>query len=294
MSTAAVNSGLLPTFRDLVALTKPRVTSLVLATAGAGMVFAHGEPSLQRVTLMLLGTWMCVASANALNCFLERESDKRMLRTRDRPLPSGRLDPNLARSFGLVLGLVSLPVLALGTNLVTALLGLVALVSYVAVYTPMKTQSPAALVVGAVPGALPPLMGYAAVSGEIGAKGVLLFGLLFLWQLPHVIGLAAFRRDDYVAAGIRVLPAVYGPAKTRQQAILWASVLVLTSFIPCWLGWAGLGYLVVAAALGGMFVASTLRSLTGSTPAAWGKRVFLTSLLYLPLLFLALLLDGRA
>jgi protoheme IX farnesyltransferase len=294
MSTAAVNSGLLPTFRDLVALTKPRVTSLVLATAAAGMVFARGALTAQRVTLMLLGTWMCVASANALNCFLERETDKRMLRTRNRPLPSGRLDPNLARSFGLVLGLVSLPVLALGTNLVTALLGLVALVSYVAVYTPMKTQSPAALIVGAVPGALPPLMGYAAISGEIGARGVLLFALLFLWQIPHVIGLAAFRRDDYVAAGIRVLPAVYGAAKTRRHAIAWAAILAATSFIPTWLGWSGVWYLAAAAALGGVFLASTLRSLAGSTLAAWGKRVFFTSLCYLPLLLVALLLDGRA
>jgi protoheme IX farnesyltransferase len=294
MSTAAVNPGLLPTFRDLVALTKPRVTSLVLATAAAGMVFAHGEPTAQRVTLMLLGTWMCVASANALNCFLERDTDKRMQRTRNRPLPSGRLDPNLARSFGLVLGVVSLPVLALGTNLVTALLGLIALVSYVAVYTPMKTQSPAALIVGAVPGALPPLMGYAAISGEIGAKGVLLFALLFLWQIPHVIGLAAFRRDDYVAAGIRVLPAVYDADKTRRHAAVWAAVLGVTSFIPTCLGWTGFGYLAVAAALGGMFLATTLRSLEGSTLAAWGRRVFFTSLCYLPLLFLALLLDGRA
>ena len=292
MSNAAVHSGLIPTFRDLVALTKPRVTSLVLATAVAGMVFAHGTLTVHGVTLMLLGTWMCVASANALNCFLERDTDKRMRRTRDRPLPSGRLDANLARSFGLVLGVASLPVLALGTNLVTAILGLVALVSYVAVYTPMKTQSPAALIVGAVPGALPPLMGYAAVSGEIGARGVLLFALLFLWQLPHVIGLAAFRRDDYVAAGIRVLPAVYAADQTRRHAIFWAAVLCIASFIPTWMGWAGFAYFAVAAALGGMFLGATLRTLEGTTLAAWGKRVFFTSLVYLPLLFASLLLDG--
>jgi heme o synthase len=284
----------MPTFRDLVALTKPRVSSLVLATAAVGMAIAPGVLGLRRATLMLLGTWLCVASANALNCFIERESDKRMLRTRDRPLPSGRLDANLARSFGLLLGLVSLPVLALGTNLVTALLGLTALVSYVAVYTPMKTQSPAALIVGAVPGALPPLMGYAAVSGEIGPKGVLLFALLFLWQLPHVIGLAAYRRDDYVAAGIRVLPAVLGAEATRWHAIGWACVLVIASFIPTFLGWAGYGYLWVAAALGCMFLGATLRSVQAPTPTVWGRRVFLTSLAYLPLLFAALLLDGRA
>jgi protoheme IX farnesyltransferase len=258
------------------------------------MAIAPGTLSVRSATLMLLGTWLCVASANALNCFIERNSDKRMARTRNRPLPAGRLDPNLARSFGLLLGMVSLPVLALGANWVTAVLGATALVSYVAVYTPMKTYSPAALIVGAVPGALPPLMGYAAVSGQIGPKGVLLFALLFLWQLPHVIGLAAFRRDDYVAAGIRVLPAVLGAEATRWHAAAWALVLMLTSFIPSFVGWAGRGYLLVAAALGGVFLASTLRSLAGSTPAIWGRRVFLTSLCYLPLLFAALLWDGRA
>jgi protoheme IX farnesyltransferase len=266
----------------------------VLATAAVGMAIAPGALSVRSATLMLLGTWLCVASANALNCFIERNSDKRMARTRNRPLPAGRLDPNLARSFGLLLGMVSLPVLALGANWVTAVLGATALVSYVAVYTPMKTYSPAALIVGAVPGALPPLMGYAAVSGQIGPKGVLLFALLFLWQLPHVIGLAAFRRDDYVAAGIRVLPAVLGAEATRWHAAAWALVLMLTSFIPSFVGWAGRGYLLVAAALGGVFLASTLRSLAGSTPAIWGRRVFLTSLCYLPLLFAALLWDGRA
>jgi protoheme IX farnesyltransferase len=294
MTTAAVSSGFLPMFRDLVALTKPRVTALVLASAVVGMVIAPAELSTRRVMWMLLGTWLCVASANALNCFLERDSDKRMLRTRDRPLPAGRLDPNLARSFGLVLGIVSLPVLALGTNLLTALLGLTALVSYVAVYTPMKTQSPAALIVGALPGALPPLMGYAAVSGKIGTPGVLLFALLFLWQIPHVIGLSAFRRDDYVAAGIRVLPAVYGAQETQRHAVVWTSVLVLTSFLPRAYGFAGPVYLLAAAALGCMFLSATVRSLSRTTPAEWGRRVFFTSLAYLPLLLLALLLDGRA
>ena len=294
MSSAALIQGLVPTFRDLVALTKPRVTALVLATAAVGMAFAPGEMTLRRATLMLLGTWLCVASANALNCFIERETDKRMARTAARPLPSGRLDPQLARSFGLLLGVISLPVLALGTNMLTAALGLTALVSYVAVYTPMKTHSPAALIVGAVPGALPPLMGYAAISGQIAPRGVLLFALLFLWQLPHVIGLAAFRRDEYVAAGIRVLPAVYGAEQTRGHAIVWCLVLVLTSLLPVPLGWAGPLYLGCAAALGGWFMSTALRRLRDGDLVTWGRRVFLVSLCYMPLLFTALLLDGRA
>ena len=293
MSTAAVNPGILPIARDLVALTKPRVTLLVLATSAVGMGVAPGVLGARRALWMLLGTWLCVASANALNCFIERDSDRHMRRTQNRPLPAGRLDPSLARGFGLLLGLVSLPVLALGTNFVTSVLGLVALASYVGVYTPMKRRSTWALVVGAVPGALPPLMGYAAVSGELGSKGVLLFALLFLWQIPHVIGLAAFRREDYVAAGIRVLPAVLGAERTRLHALGWALVLCAVSLLPYFMGWGGLPYLVCAVVLGAWFVSSTLRKNAVSDLSAWGRRVFLTSLFYLPLLFAALLVDGR-
>lgn len=294
MSTAAVNTGITPLVRDLVALTKPRVTLLVLWPSAVGMGIAPGTLGPRRALWMLLGTWLCVASANALNCFIERESDKRMRRTSNRPLPAGRLDPGLARAFGLLLGVISLPVLALGTNLVTSLLGLVALVSYVGVYTPMKQRSTFALIVGAVPGALPPLMGYAAVSGELGAKGVLLFALLFLWQIPHVIGLGAFRREDYVAAGIRVLPAVLGPERTRLHAIAWCLLLVSVSLLPQWLGWTSWLYLTVALGLGAWFTSATLRPSHAATLTQWGRRVFFTSLFYLPLLLLALLIDGWA
>jgi heme o synthase len=293
MSTAAVNPGILPIVRDLVALTKPRVTLLVLATSAVGMGVAPGVLGARRALWMLLGTWLCVASANALNCFIERDSDKHMRRTRNRPLPAGRLDPAVARAFGLVLGLVSLPVLALGTNFVTSVLGLVALICYVGVYTPMKRRSTWALIVGAVPGALPPLMGYAAVSGELGVKGVLLFALMFLWQIPHVIGLAAFRREDYVAAGIRVLPAVIGAERTRVHALSWALLLCAVSMLPYFIGWAGLPYVACALALGAWFVSSTLRTNATTDLSAWGRRVFLTSLFYLPLLFAALVVDGR-
>jgi protoheme IX farnesyltransferase len=292
MSTAAVNTGISPLVRDLVALTKPRVTLVVLFTTAVGMGIAPGTLGPLRSLWMLLGTWLCVASANALNCFIERESDKRMVRTSKRPLPAGRLDPNLARAFGLLLGVVSLPILALGTNLITGVIGLVALVSYVGVYTPMKQRSALALIVGAVPGALPPLMGYAAVSGELGAKGVLLCTLLFLWQIPHVIGLGAFRREDYVAAGIRVLPAVVGAERTRMHAVLWCLLLVFVSLLPQWLGWTSWLYLAVAVGLGAWFTSATLRPITPATLTQWGRHVFFTSLFYLPILFFALLIDG--
>lgn len=294
MSTAAVNSGLFPTLRDLIALTKPRVTMLVLATAACGIGIAPGTISAAQVVWMLLGTLLCVGSANALNCFLERDTDKRMRRTRERPLPAGRLDPNLALAFGLLLGIASIPVLALGTNYVTGLLGLIALASYVVIYTPMKTQSPLALIVGAVPGALPPLMGYAAVTGQIAPKGLLLFALLFLWQIPHVIGLAAYRRDEYVAAGIKVVPAVYSTKIVRWYAVLGALVLFAASTVPVWAGWAGRNYLVVALVLGAAYTGAALRVPADAKLAVWGRRLFLVSLVYLPLLFVALLIDGRA
>lgn len=292
MSTAAVNPGFSPTFRDLVALTKPRVTLLVMATTGVGMGIAPGSLGVRSALAMLLGTWLCVASANSLNCFLERDSDKYMRRTANRPLPAGRLSPGLARGFGLALGVISLPILALSANLVTAALGLVALVSYVGVYTPMKRQSAAALIVGAVPGALPPLMGYAAVSGELGGKGLLLFALLFLWQIPHVIGLSAFRREDYVAAGIRVLPAVIGPERTRIHAVCWSLVLCAFSVVPLVMGWASWPYAIVALLFGAAFVWATLRPATTDTLWSWGRQVFLISLFYLPFVFVAWLLDG--
>jgi protoheme IX farnesyltransferase len=295
MSSAAVNPdpGLLPTFRDLVALTKPRVSTLVLATAACGIGFAPGAISAGSVVWMLLGTLLCVGSANALNCFLERDLDKRMRRTQDRPLPAGRLGANLALGFGLSLGIASIPVLALGTNMVTGMLGLLALASYVVIYTPMKTQSPYALIVGAIPGALPPLMGYAAVTGHIAPKGLVLFALSFLWQIPHVIGLAAYRREEYVAAGIKVVPAVYAPPVVRAYAVSAGLVLLAVSTIPVWAGWAGRNYLIVAALLGAAYVGAALRGPTSATLAVWGRRLFLVSLVYLPLLFAALLIDGR-
>ncbi|HEX2675774.1 MAG TPA: heme o synthase [Polyangiales bacterium] len=298
MSTQAVTSGprgargtarWVPTFRDLVSLTKPRVSSLVIATSAAGMGLAPGEISKARAGVMLLGTLLCVASANALNCFMERESDKLMTRTRNRALPAGRLDPSLALGFGLLLGAVSVPMLVIGVNLVTGLLGLLALTSYVGVYTPMKSQSSAALIVGAVPGALPPLMGYTAVAGHIGAIGLHAFAILFLWQIPHVIGLASFRKDDYVAAGIRVVPAVFGERATKLQAVLWTVVLCAVSVLPYTLGWVSAWYLVPAFVLGAAYLVSTLRGFASASLALWGRRVFVTSLFYLPLLFLALL-----
>ena len=219
MSTVAARPRLLPLVIDLVALTKPRVTGLVMATAAVGMGVAPGVIGLSQALYMLATTALLVGAANSLNCWLERESDAFMRRTRERPLPAGRLNPPIAFGFATALTLVSLPMLSIAVNPVTGLLGTLSLFSYVWLYTPLKYKTPYAMVVGAVPGALPPLMGWTAVTGEIGWGGLVLFGIVFVWQMPHVIGLSSFRQSEYAAASIRVLPLVRSERVTRWHAI---------------------------------------------------------------------------
>jgi heme o synthase len=287
---------------DLVALTKPRVTGLVMATAAVGMGLAPGRIPLARAAFMLGMTALLVAAANAFNCWLERDTDAFMQRTAGRPLPAGRLEPGTALLFASVLAVASVPLLALGVNRMTGLLGAIALSSYVWVYTPLKFRTPWAMVVGAVPGALPPLMGWTAVTGALGAGGVTLFAIVFVWQMPHVIGLSVYRRADYAAAGIRVLPLARGLRASQWHAIAWALLLVPVSVSPHAFGLGGYAYLAVALVLSGLYVLAAVRGASAvkrgtseadaaSTADLWGRRLFLWSLLYLPLLFLVLLLD---
>jgi protoheme IX farnesyltransferase len=276
------------TVRDLVSLAKPRVTSLVLVTAGGGMWLAPGRLSPARALLALGGTALAVAAANALNCWLERDTDGRMERTKNRPLPAGRLAPRLALAFGLALAVASLPLMALGGGLLTAGLGLVALVSYVGLYTPLKRISPKALVVGAVPGALPPLMGWTSVTGNLDAGGLALFGILFLWQLPHFLAIALHRHADYAKAGIQVTPVARGDRAARWHAVLWTVALVPITLLLQPLGVAGTGYTVVAAILGATFLAWTLAGLRRTAGTPWAKGLFRFSLAYLTVLFIAL------
>jgi heme o synthase len=274
--------------RDLAALTKPRVTSLVLVTTAGGMWLAPGALSVGRALGTLIGTALAVAAANTLNCWLERDVDARMERTRDRPLPAGRLSARVALFFGLVLGVISVPLIAVSSNLLTAALGAVALISYVAVYTPLKRVSPKALLVGAVPGALPPLMGWTAVSGRLDAAGIVLFGILFLWQLPHFIAIALYRQADYAAAGIRVTPVVRGERTSRVHALLWTVLLVPVTLLLGPLHVAGKGYLVVAAVLGASMLVWTATGLRAGADRKWARGLFRFSLAYLTLLFAAL------
>lgn len=293
MSTAVERVTWTATARDVVSLTKPRITLLVLLTAAGGMWLAPVPVPAIAILVMLVATGAVVSAANTLNCWLERDSDRFMRRTAVRPLPAGRLEPRFALGLGLALGAVSVPALTLLVNPMTGLLGAIALVSYVAVYTPMKQKSPLALLVGAVPGALPPLMGWTAATGTIDAPGLVLFGILFLWQIPHFIAIAIFRKDDYVRAGLKVLPAVRGDAIAWQNAALYAGVLLPVSLMLVPMGVVGLTYFVAALVLGVAYLGVALVGLRKSAGRRWARTLFFTSLVYLPLLCAALMLDAR-
>lgn len=285
------HSHLSESIRDLVSLAKPRITLMVLITTAGGLSLAGGV-SAWTALLTLLGTALVVGSANTLNCWLERDSDRLMARTRNRPLPDGRMQPRVALWFGLLLGALAIPLLALGVNLLTGALAAIALVSYVAVYTPMKQKSPAALLVGSVPGALPPLIGWTAATGRLEWAGLVLFGILFFWQLPHFIAIAIFRQEEYVRAGIKVLPAVRGLRVAKVHAVLHSLLLLVVTMLLVPLHVAGGLYLAVALVLGLGMVVMSLRGLSADAGPKWARQLFAASLIYLPLLFVALAFDA--
>jgi protoheme IX farnesyltransferase len=280
------------TVRDLIALTKPRITLMVLVTAAGGMWFAPGSLDVASMAIMLLTTGMVVGAANTLNCYLERDSDRLMARTANRPLPDRRLEPSWALTLGVLMGLFAVPTLAIAVNPVTGLLGFIALVSYVAIYTPMKQYTPAALFVGALPGALPPLMGWTAVTGSIDAPGLVLFGVLFFWQIPHFIAISIFRQEEYERAGLKVLPSARGIRSAKVQSAVYAGGLWAVSLLLVPYGLAGTIYLTAAVLLGGYFFGMALRGFKAEDSKVWAKKFFVASLIYLTALFAALIVDA--
>jgi protoheme IX farnesyltransferase len=279
--------------RDLVTLTKPRITFIVLVTAAGGMKLAPGVATGLTWLWAMLGTALVVGSANALNMWLERDVDGLMERTKKRPLPQGTLPPNLALAFGIALAIVSLPMLSLGVNGITGLLGAVALVSYVLIYTPLKRRSIRALWVGAVPGAIPPLLGWTAVTGRIDRGGVALFALLFLWQIPHFLAISIFRAADYARAGLKVVPVELGDRETDGMMVRYSLALLLASLWPLFEGIGGKAYLVVALSLGAIFVGMSAREARDASRPKWAKRVFAYSIVYLVVIFGTLVAQGR-
>ena len=281
-----------PVWRDLLALAKPSITLLVLITTTGGLWLAPGALSGVQLAATLLGTIVVVAAANALNCYLERDSDKLMSRTRDRPLPAGRLRPETALYFGLTLAAIALPVLTFGVNPTTGLLAATALVSYVCLYTPLKQVGPVALLVGSIPGAMPPLLGWSAVTGGVEWPGVVLFGIMFIWQIPHFLAIAIYREREYARAGIRTLPLVRGLQVTKWHAIGWSVLLLPVSLALYPLGAAGALYFWVTLALGLGFLAFALAGLRAHSNESWSRSFFLYSLIYLTALFAMLVIDG--
>ncbi len=275
--------------RDLVALTKPRITVMNVLMAAGGFALAEGSGA-GTLALVVTGTWLAVGSANALNMVWERESDKLMTRTAHRPLPQGRLDVRLATVFGLALGVLGGALLWL-VNPLTAGLGLGALVAYVAIYTPLKRRTSWALLIGALPGAVPPLMGWTAVRGQLDLPGLVLFAILVAWQLPHFLAIAMFRRQDYARAGLKTTVGVRGEAVARAQAVAWCAALVPLSLSLCGLGVASWLYGTVAGLAGLYFLLWGVRGLRADADAHWARGFFRASLVYLPLVTAALALD---
>jgi heme o synthase len=285
--------------RDIVALTKPRITLMVVITAAGGLFLskrAQDVAPLSPSTILatLLGTALIVAGANALNMYIERDVDRRMDRTKNRPLPAGRLAPRLALWVGVTLSAVAVPILAIGANALTALLAVIANLLYVLAYTPLKQHSHWALHVGAIPGAIPPLLGWTAGTGRIDAAGVVLFALLFLWQIPHFIAITLFRKADYARAGLVVMPNVTGELAARHTIVRWIFACVAASLLVVPLGIAHNGYLVASAVLGAAFFSLGCYGLKAGTTTRWAKLLFAYSILYLTLVFGALVADPFA
>jgi protoheme IX farnesyltransferase len=287
---AARHSG--SVFGDHIALTKPRLNFLVVATSAAGYYLgASGAIDAMAMVEAVGGTALVAGGAAVLNQLYERDTDALMRRTRLRPLPAGRVTPGDARIFGVALSIAGLVLLAARANWLATALALGTLVIYLIVYTPMKRRTPVATLVGAIPGALPALIGWTASHGRIAAGGAVLFAIVFLWQMPHFMAIAWLYREDYGKAGFPMLPVIDPEGRRAgRQAIWYAAALLPVSLLPALVGIAGSIYLGVAAALGVALLALSVRfAATRSDASARG--LFLGSIAYLPLLWIVMIGD---
>jgi protoheme IX farnesyltransferase len=272
-----------------VALTKPRILPLVLFTALPVLLMAH--TGLAQALGILAGISLAAAAANALNMYVERDRDALMERTRTRPLPAAELTPRAALTFGLALSLLATALLQLVASRAAALLGVASILFYVFVYTIwLKPRTPYNAVIGGAAGAAAPLIADAAVNGHVGWPGLLLFSIVFFWQPPHVWAIALYRKRDYAAAGIPMMPAVVGDERTRRRMLWYTLGLLPVTILPAPLGLLGPFYLCAAIVLGAWFTWVGVRLIRERTDAA-AQRVFRVSLVYLALLYLAMLVD---
>jgi protoheme IX farnesyltransferase len=278
--------------RDYLELTKPRITVLILICTAVGYAFGcRGSFHLWTLAHALLGTALLASGTSALNQWYEVDSDAKMRRTRNRPIPAGRMKRSHGFVFGVFLSAAGFAELWYGTNLLTAALGLFTLLSYLFLYTPLKRSSPACTIVGAIPGAMPPLIGYAAAGGGIDAGALALFFILFVWQFPHFDAIAWMYREDYARGGIRMLPVIDPDGESTARRVVGCSLLLIpVSLLPLFLGMTGAVYaaVAIAAGLGLLYFGARLGR---ERTIARARAVLLASVFYLPTLLTVMVLD---
>ena len=289
LTTAAPRAQVL---RDYVALTKPKVQSLLLLTTVTTMYVA-GDPSVELVLLTLLGGSLSAGGAGAVNHWYDRDIDVRMARTADRPVASGRVSPNAALIFGITLAALAVVVLWAGANPLAAVLSLSGFLGYVFVYTLwLKRRTPQNIVIGGAAGAVPPLVAWAATTGGLSGEALYLFAIVFFWTPPHFWALSLLMKDEYARVGIPMLPVVRGEAETRRQILLYTFLLYAVTQLPFCAGGFGGIYLAASLALGAVFIVGAVR-LYRRPDRRTALRLYLFSLAYLALLFAAMVADAR-
>lgn len=281
-------------FSDMVDLTKPRLSLLVMVTVFVGTLIAPEKIYFFKALLAFFLITLVVIGAAALNCYIERDSDALMMRTKERPLPAKRMKPQTALIFGIGLLLISIPAICYYINLITGVLAFISAILYLYAYTPMKKRSEYAVYIGAIPGALPPVMGWTAVTGKIDLMAVSLFLILFIWQLPHFLAISLYHADDYSAANIKVYPNLKkGLQITKMGIFLFTFLLFIVSLLPSFISQAGPVYTRSAFFLGGLFLICAARGFFLKQDLAlhreWARNYFYGSLFYLPLLLAALI-----
>ena len=279
-------------FAAYLELTKPRITFLIVLTSAAGFALASpGSVDYARLVTAMLGIALLSSGIATINQYMERDLDALMRRTANRPLPSGRLLPWEALAFGVGLTVLAEVYLAVLVNPLTGLLGLTVIAGYLFAYTPLKTRTSLSTMVGAFPGAVPPLIGWAAARGSVGLEAWVLFAILFLWQFPHFLAIAWMYREDYSRAGILMLPVVEPDGRvTGQQIVVYTLLLLPVSLLPAALGISGKIYLYGAIILGLLFLYSSVRA-AFSKSRQEARRLLLASVIYLPLLFILMVLN---
>ena len=279
-------------FAAYMELTKPRITFLIVLTSAAGFALAsRGSVNYAAMISAMLGIGLLSSGIATLNQYMERDLDALMRRTANRPLPSGKLSPWEALTFGIGLTVIAELYLALVVNPLSALLGLTVIAGYLFGYTPLKTKTSLSTMVGAFPGAVPPLIGWAAARGSIDLEAWVLFAILFLWQFPHFLAIAWMYREDYSRAGILMLPVVEPDGRvTAQQIVVYTVLLLPVSLLPAAMGLSGKVYLYGAIILGLLFLYSSLRAAFSKSKQE-ARRLLLASVVYLPLLFILMVLD---